>query len=91
MATISLRSATGAATKSFYIGTSTTEYVSVLQDAQGFYSLGNTSPVGLSDVSEVEYKGGGTGWQCDCDNSVILTDASGNLFWGGLPGTRIRR
>ena len=91
MATISLRSAAGAATKSYFVSNGTTEWVSVVQDAQGFYSLGNVTMQGISHADEVEYKGGGTGWQCDCDDSVVLTDASGNLFWGGLPGTRRRR
>jgi len=91
MATVSLRSATGAATKSFYVSNDTTEYVSVNDDGGGLYSLGTATMTGLSNVSEVEYKGGGTGWQCDCDNTVVITDTNGNLFWGGLAGTRRRR
>lgn len=91
MAIVSLRSASGAATKSFYVSNDTTEYVSVNNDGNGMYSLGTATMTGLSSVSEVEYKGGGTGWQCDCDNAVVITDTNGNLFWGGMPNTRTRR
>ena len=91
MATVSLRSATGAATKSYFQGTSTTEWVNVVQDAQGNWGLGNAAPVSVSDATVVDYRGGGTGWQCDCDDSVEYIDNGGNRFWGGLPATRKRR
>lgn len=91
MAIRTLRSDVGAATKSYYISNSTGEWVSVIQDSQGNYGLGNATMTGLSHNSAVEYSGGGTGWQCDVDDAIIITDTNGNLFWGGLPATRKRR
>lgn len=91
MAIRTIRSASGVGSKSYFISNSTTEYVSVDIDNNGAATLGKNALVGLSHVDAVDYSDGGTGWQCEVDDSIEVIGSDGKKFWGGIAGTRRRR